>query len=491
MTRTLTKMDKMARPVARHSDLARVEETDTGHAPPEIEPLPAITPGKSIPLTNQNILGLQRTLGNQAVQRLLVQRRSNAVAEPPANPKPKARVVSALGRLTRKLEKAVRQANGKTDHKTIGGIKNIGAELIKKDINYFINLIIYKLEKHKNDEKYQVYGGSFPGTYSLDVFKAAWEKKSAATVIITSAQAWTQDSEFCKEKALQDPAFFMKNFILTGLRGNDNGKRAIETMIHEKTFLNDLSEAAPVQYAAMVDKIPLLKLVSQVKDKVDAKQAGGQVVSQTKVINMLFDAFIKNKGMEVAYTGTKIDDNTVILTGLTKKDEVEREKQKSIITDMPPKLSTACHQLLDLFQSVLKSYPGLEGLDLKPGNEASAVLTEPLSSLPGGLISNSYGGNVFTEDGKPTGQIFFSGDRQKISNSHSWIVIDDVPYDPVLGTKGDGVEGAINGKFEFNNGETEATEIGGKRRLTKITDGLAKPSGAHNINVAWKLTVDS
>lgn len=448
------------------------EETGVG-SQPENKSSKRVTVIKGGNVRPVDLINLQRTLGNQAVQRLLVERKA----------KPKAS--NLLASLTVTLEKAVVK---KLPYQLIDAA---ALAIYNTDAVYYNKLLAYKLEKHKSDEKGAVYGSSMPPDAFVPAFEVAWTKRMHGAVGFLAESAWIKDPALCKEKGLEDPAYFIKVFLLEGMRKRDKGKQLLMEMVYEKTYLNKLKEICPEGFQKLVENIPALKIVSTVQGEVASEETNGDVMSVDKVVDKLFDAFIKNKGMDVAYTGTKIDENTVILTGQSKDDVKARVKRlKPAFDVIPAKLSTACHQLLALFQSVLKSYPGLEALDVKPGDEPSAVLTQALGTLPGGLIANNFGGNVFTEAGQPTGQIFFSGNQEKISKSHSWVIIEGEAYDPVLGTKGDNVAGAIHGKFEFNNGTDEATEIGGKRRLTKVKDGTVKASGAYGITTAWKLTLD-
>jgi hypothetical protein len=463
------------------------------------EPAPAKTrtlaprPQSAPEAGSSEVLRLQRTAGNQAVNAVLASDDATIRRQVTGVKKPSAGVFSDKRSLSNKLEKAANAAKHNDE------IRPIARQLFDLDATYYCQFVIHKVEKHTGkDELRKRYSQTMPREAWWPMFDLAWRSKSAEGVAFFAKAGWDSNQDGVKQRALDDPDFFVDHFLIEGLRRDDAGKQLLQGLVEEKELLGNIRTADPVAFGRLVTAVPVLKLVRGVEAELDAEGESegeadgdideeGELLSYDKAVHKLFRAFIENKGMEIGYSGTAIDTNLIALTGRTKASDKEREKQKrELMPDMPAKLSTACHQLLGLFQSVLKSYPGLERLDVKPGDEPSAVLTEPLNTLPGGLISKDYSGNVFDQAGKSTGQIFFSGNRAKISQSHSWVIINGIAYDPVLGTRGDDVADAIGGRFEFNDGEEVATEIGGNRVLTR--DRTLKTSGEHGLTAAWRLT---
>jgi hypothetical protein len=103
--------------------------------------------------------------------------------------------------------------------------------------------------------------------------------------------------------------------------------------------------------------------------------------------------------------------------------------------------------LLYITQGMMEMFPGQKP---KIVNQScpNMLMTKALSEIPGrGVLDRSFTGNVFDEQGKPTGKILFSGDNG--INSHTWLLVDGVPFDPVLGTKGDDVAGAVAETFDW------------------------------------------
>lgn len=472
----------------------------------ERRPEPATTQTGPVRSYAASVSELQSAAGNRTVSRLLagsgsqhetgphgaaplqIQRRGPKSTGEDKEVKPKAKGMSGL---TRALDKKVASLAPRWDGKSNAEsdeVRGLAKPIYDQDPGYYVSLLVYQLVKTRTNPKARLlYSlGSVRESHRA-VFKAAWDKGDGELVAFLASGEWSDNPAGLMKLGRENPAFFIDHVLLDGFRRSDAGKQALQQLVEEKQFINDLAAGAAAAYARLVAHVPVLKLVKGVESQVETAKSKGVKMTQAAVIDKLFESFIGNRGMEVAYSGTKIDENNVILSGQTEQDKTARaEKLKPIGMDVSAKLSTACHQLLALFHSVLKSYPGLEGIDVKPGDEPMAVLTERLAALPGGLIAANYGGNVFASDGTPTGQIFFSGNQDKLPKSHSWVILDGVAYDPVLGTKGEAVEGAIEGRFEFLNGPDVATEVGGGRTLTK--DRTLKTSGAYGINTCWRLT---
>lgn len=431
-----------------------------------------------VPAGASEVARLQRLAGNQAVIGLLALQRKKG--------KPKAN--RSLSSLTKSLEKQVAKATGGITAPDQDAVKPLATAVFGKDGEYYAKLLVYKLAKHCNEKgKRDLYSLTTPKASHARIFELAWQKRDGELVAFLTPGEWKRDRAGLEKRGLDEPGYFIDHCLLDGMRRTDFGKQTLQAMVEDKVFLGNLATKAPGEFARLTAAMPVLKLVSGVETEVRADQVEGKVMTQAAVIDKLFDSFIANRGIEVGYSGTKIDENNVILTGQHALDIEHREKDlKPLMPDLPAKLSTACHQLLGLFQSVLKSYPGLEALKMEPGDEPAAVLTQPLGTLPGGLIASGFGGNVFDEHGSPTGQIFFSGNQDKLPKSHSWVILDGVPYDPVLGTRDAGVDGAINGRFVFNDDPEVATETGGTRVLTR--DRTLKPSGEYGLTAAWRLT---
>jgi hypothetical protein len=460
----------------RQSEVEKVVEAPTSRTEPRwarTERTASVPLGYKSPKPT-DVLALQRAAGNRAVVALIDVQRKGSTPVKPKHPNSKQKSLKG------KLEKAVKKSDAKL-------VKSIQADMWARNPAYLADLMAYKVTKHKGEKaKQDAYSLEAPPASGLPTFRSAWRMRSTEAVAYFATSAWKIHAGACQTIALEDPKFFIEHFVLDGLRRDNPGKLVVQELVEEKQFLSVLAAAAPAAYQGMADQIPVLKLLTGVEKSVEADLQRGATVSIADVVDRLFDAFVNNRGIEVAYSGSAMDTNDVILTGQTAADKNLRTEKKKIVPDLPDTMSTACHQLLALFQRVLAGYPGLESLDVKPGDEQTAVLTQPLAGLAGGLIKSSYGGNVFDSDCTPTGQIFFSGNRAKPSKSHSWLIVENIAYDPVLGTKGAAVPAAIQRRFEFNDGSAVAQEEGGTGVLTKAPD--LNIGTEYGITTAWRLT---
>ena len=84
------------------------------------------------------------------------------------------------------------------------------------------------------------------------------------------------------------------------------------------------------------------------------------------------------------------------------------------------------------------------------------VLTVPLSKLPGpnkhpgkgGLLPLDFGGNVYLDDAKAqNGKVFFTRRGIESPDAHTYLDVDGVLYDTVLGTSSQDVLDAVAEKF--------------------------------------------
>jgi len=115
------------------------------------------------------------------------------------------------------------------------------------------------------------------------------------------------------------------------------------------------------------------------------------------------------------------------------------------------------------------------------------VLTVPLAGTPGGLITNTFGGNTFDHAGAPTGQIFFSGEGGV--NAHSWLTIEGQAYDILFGTTGAAVAAGIAGTFTSTNNDRVFKQAGADMYMV-ADDTLATPANPYSFSTAYRLTAD-
>ena len=149
----------------------------------------------------------------------------------------------------------------------------------------------------------------------------------------------------------------------------------------------------------------------------------------------IFDCVLENDGIELTYFTNPIDSDHALLGGPGEKDIKAREEQVANLKkqgyDVPDKPATQCHNLKGVVKQMVIQALG-DKVKIEEDHIAGMLLTKPISGMPGGLLPNTFGGNVYDENDKLTGQAMFTGVGG--TQSHTWLRIDGVDFDPVLGT---------------------------------------------------------
>ena len=274
------------------------------------------------------------------------------------------------------------------------------------------------------------------------------------------------DHEAILGVAKANPTLFVSQ-ILPGLKAQNN----FVEIVTQPELQSLLKKKAPKEWEKLVAETPVLSLLGDVEKEIKRKK----LTDPAKMVGEMFDAIMNNRGIPLAYATNTIDNNRVILSGGTEDDKKSREKTKEVMGDACPDLpATQCHMLLHLTEEMMNLCPGLNKKPkITQGTINNILLTKPLASIPGkGLLDKTFGGNVFDEGGKSTDQILFTGDSGK--NSHTWVVIDGVEYDPVLGTRGKQVGESIGDQFDWLIEDRVARGSGGNF-IIKGAEGTPKP----------------
>lgn len=246
-----------------------------------------------------------------------------------------------------------------------------------------------------------------------------------------------------------------------------------------------LERSAPEEWKMLVAETPMLSLLENVEQAIQRKKLN----KPSAIVAEMFDAIVNNRGIPLAYATNTIDNNRPILTGGTDKEHEFRANQKQVAgTDFPDVPATQCHQLLHLTEDMTNMCPGLtKKPKITQGTVDNILLTKPLASVPGkGLLDKSFGGNVFDDAGKSLDQVLFTGDSGM--NSHTWLVIDGTPYDPVLGTRGPEVAASIDETLDWLIVDRVAKGNKG-RYIIKGDPGTPKPkANKMGFGSAYRLT---
>ncbi|MBD2744440.1 DUF4157 domain-containing protein [Coleofasciculus sp. FACHB-1120] len=371
--------------------------------------------------------------------------------------------------------------------------KRISAKLFAADkVGFFQFFYDSHVAAGTDTEKHNTLGYSH--MHHMEMFKMGLEK---ANVIVTKTYAnQAADLKISElvELAKKVNGEFLINNVLDSLKAGDQ----IIDILKSQELLAEIKKSSPDAYAAFVERTPQLKLIKYVEDQVEEKAIDSTAVDS--IIQEIFNAFINNKGIDITYCTNTFDPNKDILGGGTEKSKDARKQKIDMMITMgaaaPIAPATQCHFLLNALKDLFESYPGLQAATDNSGRIKGTLLTQPLDTLPGGLIKNDFGGNVFLEDGTPTKQILFTGDDDG-KDSHSWIVANNIAYDPVLGTQGAAVTASKDGEFEvLKTPKLVFKEQGVERYIVKVTPEVSKtlgitvqtPGNAYGFGTAYILT---
>lgn len=402
-------------------------------------------------------------------------------------------------------------------------LKDAG-ELNKANPGYFADLVAYKLTKHfDNDDKRPAWLDKIPadartaavaklvpgditdpitrrafdkakasgnknvlalirardpvgvGALETQLFKAEAKQKVAEILQdgddkAAMAQGELQLSTLTPDQMVEVASANPKRFFSTMLVGLKNNAMFVD-ILKNADLRKRLKELNPGEWKNFEAGTPMLATLAKAEAEVTRKK----LTDSTAIMEEVFASVLDTTAMPLGYAATPLDPNNTILSGPTEKSDTFRalqKKQKEEQGDLTPDLpSTDCHHLLYITQGLMEMFPGQKP---KIVNQScpNMLMTKPLSTIPGrGVLDRSFTGNVFDEKGKATGMILFSGDNG--INSHTWLLVDGVPFDPVLGVKGNDVAGAVAETFDWVIPQRLAK---GKKGSYAIQDKALKPA---------------
>ena len=402
------------------------------------------------------LLALQRTAGNRAVQRMLADRTAEAggeirpaveaaVVQKPAGQiqragpqKPSARWRPLRWNRTKKLEKAVDKGDGAAATK-------MAAKLNKDAPAYYIRLLAYQL--HSSEGNIRMNHGYYlaaPKAARERGFDMAFQGEDADLALAFAPDATELPIAAVYRAATEHAAFFIKH----GLQAMKKKHEVrLMTLLEDQMLLKLLKQGAPGPYRRFAETTPLLKIASAVEEK--------GLTGKREIVDAIFKAFVSNEGITVSYVSGRIIFSTA---GLLVGKYAKPEKPDDI---MFPRAQ--CHDLAAMLTKVLRAYPELD-VKIESQDEEQPVLTRPLNQmtrstgLTEGLIKNNFRGNVFTAGGAETGQIFFAGLPGE--KTHTWLKVGGREYDPVFGTDGPERTAVAAGTYE-RTGHTDIFRRGG------------------------------
>lgn len=333
-------------------------------------------------------------------------------------------------------------------------------------------ILTTKLGKVQGEEKV-----NFIRNTPMEVQKAWFEDgyaKKDPELVRAGALAYTMlKPDEQRQLAESDPEFFVET-IVQEYKINPN---AVD-LFKNKALMDVLAKDAKA-WKKLVESTPVLSLSDAAK-----KRVGKDTPTKEEMTEALFQSLVANDGIELTYFTCTLDQDRAVLTGMNDTDAKNRtEKAKELGVEVPDKPATQCHNLKGVLKHALQANLG-NAVKIEEGQIVGMLLTKPLSGMPGGLLPNTFGGNVRDDSGGLTGQVMFTGVGGL--QSHTWLIIDGVPFDPVLGTKGDQVAGSVAEEFDW-----KVPEILGKGKKGNfiVKDPSSKPAAnSHGFGSCYRLT---
>lgn len=368
------------------------------------------------------------------------------------------------------LEKAVRENDD-------AAAAIAARHLFASSPTFYANLLRYKLTKHEDGGgRWQGYLDASSDAARLVTLQVACEQRDrrVATLLVDHFFSLTAAQRLALARR-SDPAFLVEHVLTPG---KERRPGHIVPVLQEHPLMDYLKRHAPAAYAAFASDAPQLRVVENVMGALPPDATARQVV------DAIFQAIVTNTSIDVAYLATQLTPVEHILTGDTEPSRNLHAQQSLALPAIPAIPATDCHHLLMTFEAILKSYPRLD-VDYERVTLTKAVLTQPLATMPGGLIARTFAGNVFDEAGATTGQIFFTGEDGV--NSHSWLKVDGKSYDILFGTTGAAVQGAVAGQFVQTKDPQVYRQVNGGSFL--IADpALPVPANPYSFSTAYRLT---
>jgi hypothetical protein len=418
------------------------------------------------------------------------------------------------------LEKAVKTASksGSKQDEARDQVGKLFDEIRKKDKAYFDELLDYKLTKHWDEpeelkvwvgkasqeeiEKYasKMLDNNPPEGLVSDCFvrlsridsvaKKCWAK--APDRLVADGLAYFEKTK--KQPPGECAPFLSKVTLELFKKGKRDEIPPTMDIAVQPEDAREMAKIDPAGYAARflnkampTTKLNLLK-DPEVREAVSQDQATWDKLKEDAPVLGLLDSVktkAKTKNLpkdqlapetaKLVFSGLLADDSSLGLTYYTnkftspsevmctskakQKETIDRNRSVGDTETMPNQPAMQCDELVTVLKYVMEAAlgPG-SGVDCKHVVIKSMVLTKPINTLPGGLLKNTFGGNVY-EDGAstPNKQVLFTGnDVGATPDAHTYLEVGGMKYDAVLGTQGDAVTDAV--AEEFGNWDKEGYE---------------------------------
>jgi hypothetical protein len=280
----------------------------------------------------------------------------------------------------------------------------------------------------------------FQSSVALELFK-----KGRPDDIPTSMDKYLQPED-ARDMAQRDPSAFSKRFL-------EKAATTTKLALLKDPELRAAVMASKEDWDKLCKSAPVLPFFDAVQTRVASKNPSqGQLAAETA--QAVFDELLEDGnplGMTY-YTNTFTPPS--LMMGASEEDlkkKIAENHGKGDKDSMPDQPAAQCDELVTVLKYVMEGALGSSsGVACKHIVIPGMVLTVPINTLPGGLLKNTFGGNVYDDStpGKLTKQVLFTGnDFGEDPNAHTYLDVGGVLYDAVLGTKGDAVTGAVAEEF--------------------------------------------
>ncbi|MGE0386807.1 MAG: hypothetical protein AB7Q97_18940 [Gammaproteobacteria bacterium] len=325
--------------------------------------------------------------------------------------------------------------------------------------------------------KLEEYGTKLPFAAKTDLLKEGLAKKDAKAV-----KACIGAFAFLTEKQQQDyaeadPDFFVTNVFPVLHESGDNALNMLK-----KPKWREILSQDQAAWKKLTDSMPILSVSVAAK-----KRTNKDDPTPKEMTEAIFDCVCLNDGVQMTYFTNPVDTDHALLGGPSETDTKARTDQVSILKnggyEEPDKPATQCHNLKGIVKQMVQLSLG-DKVRIEDDHIDYMLLTKPMSQMPGGLLPKTFGGNVRDDSGKLTGQVMFTGVGG--THSHTWLRIDGVDYDPVLGTRGAAVKNSKADEFKWVVPELVGKGTGGDYI---IKDPQLKPApNKHGFGTCYRLT---
>jgi hypothetical protein len=251
-------------------------------------------------------------------------------------------------------------------------------------------------------------------------------------------------AEDAREMARIDPAGYAKLFL------EKAGPTAKMSLLKDPEVREAISQDKAT-WKKLSDSAPVLSFFDAVKAKIESKDPAPDDLAQ-EMAEAVFDELLEDgNALGMTYYTNTFTPPSLLMASSPEdiKKKIAENHNKGDKDSMPDQPAAQCDELVTVLKYVMEGALGSSsGVACKHIVIPGMVLTVPIDTLPGGLLKNTFGGNVYNDSGTLTKQVLFTGnDFGEDPNAHTYLDVGGVLYDAVLGTKGEAVTDAVAEEF--------------------------------------------